>query len=566
MKRKLLIFFATLLLATNLWAVSEYYPAANITSLAQSNSCSDGETAAKLFTNDIGDKWCSYIDASGAVAVWKTEDLFVLNRYDLTIGTDNFYFKGRNWRTWRVYGANFANEAAATANLTSTTGWTLIHEVVDDNQLVDPPTLYYPRQVCSYEFSNTKPFKYFKVIITANKGDGGGCIQMSEMALYGQVRTMAGAISISPTQKVCFAWGNLQYQASTNTWRFADHQYDYVGDATLGNVYENAVKCDNGLISSSYTGWIDLFGWATSGNSASGTAYQPWSTSTTPADYGPAISSGEWTPENSDWSVVNANQLGYGWRVLTKDEWVYIFYHRPNAANLFAFGTVNDVKGLIILPDNWSLPGGASFAPSTSLGLTDLGSHYQLNNSNCYTHNTYTADQWAVMEAAGAVFLPVTGYRSGTTVDRADDGVWYWSSTACSADGTYYMDVYKNGAFNTSVLFPQNNNPRCNAIAVRPGQIMSAVASVTTAASVTTSYFEWSEALAAWENNSTLTLLQDVTISSRIDVNNTRTLDLNGYGIKMTGGDCIFRITSDGDLTMIDCFSIYLTSARNAHS
>ena len=65
--------------------------------------------------------------------------------------------------------------------------------------------------------------------------------------------------------KVIFSQGNLQYQASTGTWRFAENQYDYVGNATLGNVYENGVKCNNALISDSYTGWIDLFGWGTSG-------------------------------------------------------------------------------------------------------------------------------------------------------------------------------------------------------------------------------------------------------------------------------------------------------------
>ena len=52
--------------------------------------------------------------------------------------------------------------------------------------------------------------------------------------------------------QVRFSQGNLQYQASTNTWRFAENQWDYVG-------------ADNSNISSEYDGWIDLFGWGTSG-------------------------------------------------------------------------------------------------------------------------------------------------------------------------------------------------------------------------------------------------------------------------------------------------------------
>ena len=72
--------------------------------------------------------------------------------------------------------------------------------------------------------------------------------------------------------QVQFAQGNLQYQASSHTWRFAEHQYDIVGDATIGNVYENGVKSDNTAISSAYNGWIDLYGWANGATMISRTA------------------------------------------------------------------------------------------------------------------------------------------------------------------------------------------------------------------------------------------------------------------------------------------------------
>ena len=38
-----------------------------------------------------------------------------------------------------------------------------------------------------------------------------------------------------------FSKGNLQYRASTNTWRFAEHQWDFVGSGSKGTVIENAV-------------------------------------------------------------------------------------------------------------------------------------------------------------------------------------------------------------------------------------------------------------------------------------------------------------------------------------
>lgn len=68
--------------------------------------------------------------------------------------------------------------------------------------------------------------------------------------VFRPVGAIGGLFSVSATQQVYFSQGNLQYQASTTTWRFAEHQYDYVG-------------ADNENISSTYSGWIDLFGFGT---------------------------------------------------------------------------------------------------------------------------------------------------------------------------------------------------------------------------------------------------------------------------------------------------------------
>ena len=86
--------------------------------------------------------------------------------------------------------------------------------------------------------------------------------------------------------KVYFSKGNLQYRASTKTWRFAEHQWDFVGSTEVerGQPGGNVTGSSNHLISQSYDGWIDLFGWGTSGyhdtNDSYNRHYQPWSTST----------------------------------------------------------------------------------------------------------------------------------------------------------------------------------------------------------------------------------------------------------------------------------------------
>ena len=99
---------------------------------------------------------------------------------------------------------------------------------------------------------------------------------------------LPGLFSVSATRQVRFSQGNLQYQASTNTWRFAEHQYDYVGTQTAdryGNYGGNVSGSDNRSISSTYSGWIDLFIQRTMAPSLTGVA-TPSSTAEIPPTYG----------------------------------------------------------------------------------------------------------------------------------------------------------------------------------------------------------------------------------------------------------------------------------------
>lgn len=197
---------------------------------------------------------------------------------------------------------------------------------------------------------------------------------------------LPGLFSVSATQQVRFSQGNLQYQASTQTWRFAENQYDYVG-------------ADNANISATYSGWIDLFGWGTGNN--------PTLSSTSYSDY---ITFTDW----GDNAIVNGgNAANSGWRTLSQAEWGYVFYSRPNASSKRGGGNVNGVHGEILLPDSWTLPDGFNFTPE----------------QNGWSSNSYTLAQWAEMEAAGAVFLPAAGSRWGTYVSSVGRNGYYWSST-----------------------------------------------------------------------------------------------------------------------------------------
>ena len=209
-----------------------------------------------------------------------------------------------------------------------------------------------------------------------------------------------GCFSVSESKQVTFSPGNLQYHPANNQWRFAEHQWDYVGGSNEGTIYENGIKSNNELISSTYNGWLDLFGW--------GTGNAPTKSSTNDSDYQTFV----------DWGT---NQIGSDapntWRTLTYDEWNYLRNGRPNASSLRGVAQVNGVNGLVFLPDNWTCPVGVTFKSGFhSSGGVDYYAAYQ----------TFTSDQWSKLEAAGAIFLPAAGYRDYSSLSAAGSCGLYW--------------------------------------------------------------------------------------------------------------------------------------------
>lgn len=247
--------------------------------------------------------------------------------------------------------------------------------------------------------------------------------------------------SVSASDQVYFSRGNLQYQASTDTWKFAEHQYDYIGN-------------DNENISATYSGWIDLFGWGTSGyhdsNDPYNTNYQPWSSSMNMVNstynyygYGPSanMSSLDLT-ENSaeyDWGVHNAISNGGNtaglWRTMTDNEWLYLLYERSTStvngvANArYAKAEVADEKGLILFPDTYTHPVNVV----QPVGVND-------DENTGWNGNSYSAADWALMEQAGCVFLPAAGYRRVNVVERPGLFGSYMSVTHSGIDNFHSID------------------------------------------------------------------------------------------------------------------------------
>ena len=249
-----------------------------------------------------------------------------------------------------------------------------------------------------------------------------------------------GLFSVSATKKVYFSKGNLRatYDGSSWTWSFADHQYDAVGNAAANtSITGDGTVSDNGS--------VDLFGWVGANSAFEGMAAFGISDSVY-GDYG--YDAGE--ALKSDWgtnAISNGgNVANYGWRTLTKDEWKYVFKTRTDADSKNGAATVSGVAGWILLPDAWTLPaGGARFTAGAASG---------------YTTNSYTAEQWAVLENAGAVFLPVTGTRHGSTVEYWTEYGYYWSATS-SSDAKAYRVTFIPSAYSFSDLSRSN---ACSAV------------------------------------------------------------------------------------------------------
>lgn len=247
---------------------------------------------------------------------------------------------------------------------------------------------------------------------------------------------LSGQFTIAQGKKIVFSQGNLQYQASTQTWQFAAAQSTYLGAV-------------NQQISATNSGWIDLFGWGTGnkpttnsiGNSSDYALFTDWGVN--------AIRNGGNTPNL--------------WRTLKKEEWVYLIQTRIKADALFGLGSVDGVNGMILLPDDWELPESVTFVPSTQQGLQDLGIHYQNEAQNNFSHNSYTQEQWSVMESAGAVFLPAAGGRFGTEVYTAGEGGYYWSATADEYTDYFSHLMY----FDSEFLFPQGYTGAYRGLSVR---------------------------------------------------------------------------------------------------
>lgn len=226
---------------------------------------------------------------------------------------------------------------------------------------------------------------------------------------------IAGLFTVNASgDKVYFSQGNLQYigSAATPYWKFADNQWDRLGNNGQGGYSQNVDR--------------DLFAWGTSGYDHGANCYQPYCDGNYYYDYYAYANPNSNLYDGNgraDWGynpIANGGNIENQWRTLTSEEWNYLLTTRYTVSGVrFAAACVNNVNGLIVLPDDWD---------SNIYALSHTNSM-----SGGYNYNNISLTGWELyFDTHGAVFLPAAGYRSGTTInigDPASSG-FYWSSSA----------------------------------------------------------------------------------------------------------------------------------------
>lgn len=287
-----------------------------------------------------------------------------------------------------------------------------------------------------------------------------------------------GAFSISSTQKVYFAKGNLKYYvdgdddpANPTNWAFFNSQ-----DSILENDDEKWRKPTDGLVFHSGIGtspnrWMSLFVYGTNGTNANLLPRSLPSNFSTSSTYGNLLME---SLGNHDWGKrIGTNSR---WFTLSKENWEYLLNNdRMNPGTsvneafvAYRYTTINGKAGLIIYPDNfWG-----------TLSVQNILTAVPTNTEQL------DATKWEALQKVGVVFLPAAGQiihrtniwnekpKNGSIVTNVTEGrdngtCFYWTSTYTTDNGggPWFMQCSSAPMYEINAY--GNNTQKAYALAVR---------------------------------------------------------------------------------------------------
>ena len=137
----------------------------------------------RLFDGKIATKSCSG-DFNSKAFLWKFKEPMSVKFYYMTTANDNFWWNGRNPKSWKLYGSNDSDDSG---NGT----WTEVDNVSNDNRL--PEENY---TAVLYKVDNPARYKYYKLQITDQDAR---TMQLSEFTMLEDVNAMPiGPATLTP--------------------------------------------------------------------------------------------------------------------------------------------------------------------------------------------------------------------------------------------------------------------------------------------------------------------------------------------------------------------------------
>lgn len=240
-----------------------------------------------------------------------------------------------------------------------------------------------------------------------------------------------GIYSISSTEKVNFAKGNLVFDVTTAgndgddyTWSFNTTQYTSVGYNI--EMHGNTPQSGTSEFCKMSVG-LGVF--PNNDGGYSGANFYDW---------GNYIN-------NQTPNITEDDK----WFTLSRNEWAYLLYTRGVSYARFAKVQVEDANGLLLFPDEFLWPNDNLEQPTA---LNDA--------SAAFTQIEYTAAQFSELEDAGCVFLRANGYydHSGHAHHHNADFGYYWTS---DFDGDNHTHSYLY--FDEGEISPNGDNERIQA-------------------------------------------------------------------------------------------------------
>ena len=144
--------------------------------LSGNTAWGDGENWTKLLDGDVETKWGGGMPEGGSYVIFRTYAATTSGVYELVTGNDTKDSPGRNWKTWKIYGANIKGDMDDMATR-DFTGWKLIDQKSDIGQ-DQLPGANFTSAFFNFSEGVTTKYKYFKIEVEA--AYDGGSIQMSE--------------------------------------------------------------------------------------------------------------------------------------------------------------------------------------------------------------------------------------------------------------------------------------------------------------------------------------------------------------------------------------------------